>query len=496
MINVKGKDSLSLNKFSLSFDKKLEALFLKKYFSHSIIQFRIAFLLNAIIYAAFAYLDTLVIPEYATLFHVIRFYFVVPLCSLVLLLSFFKFFEKIWQSLLFISHIASGVGLGIMTLLASENYSYYAGMVLIFLVGYFFIKLRFLYATIANWTILFLFNLGFIIYANTPDIILISYNLIFISANLIGMVAAYNIEYYARKDFYLNKALDMQKVLVEDNNKNLEELVQERTKELVKAKNEAEKSDKLKSAFLANMSHEIRTPMNGIFGFTRLLKELNIKGEQPNEYINIIEESGIRMLNLINDIIDISKIESGLVKPDIKASNLSELIKYIYNFFKPEAIYKGIQLRLSNSISGKNVIIRTDYEKIYAVLTNLVKNAIKFTESGTIEFGYYLKHDENNTTVIEFHVKDNGIGIPKDKQKTIFDRFMRADISNEQVYEGAGLGLSIAKAYVELLGGKIWLESEEGKGSAFYFTTPYIPDLEENITEESIVQIDCLKNQN
>ncbi|NOQ25481.1 MAG: hypothetical protein GQ564_08980 [Bacteroidales bacterium] len=380
-----------------------------------------------------------------------------------------------------------------MTLLASDNYSYYAGMMLIFLVGYFFIKLRFLYATIANWAILIFFNIAFLIYPNTSDIILISYNFIFISANIIGMVAAYNIEYYARNDFYLNKELDIQKGLVEDYNKNLEDLVQERTKELVKAKNEAEKSDKLKSAFLANISHEIRTPMNGIFGFTRLLKELNLKGE-PNEYINIIEQSGVRMLNLINDIIDVSKLESGLVISDIKATNLSELIKYIYTFFKPEAKSKGIHLQSNNQITGKDIIIKTDHEKIYAVLTNLVKNAIKFTETGTIEFGYHLEHNEQKTTVLKFHVKDSGIGIPKDKQEAIFDRFIRADISNEQVYEGAGLGLSIAKAYVEMLDGEIWLKSEEGLGSTFYFTIPYIPDSKENVTNESVFQVNLIKN--
>jgi signal transduction histidine kinase len=493
MINVNKKGSFSINKFSLSFNKRLEVSFLKKYFSNSIFQFRIAFLLNTIIYAAFAYLDTLVIPEYATLFYFIRFYFVVPLCSFVLILSFFRFFEKIWQSLVLVCHITSGVGLSIMTMLASENYSYYAGMVLIFLVGYFFIKLRFLYATIANWSILIFFNIIFINHPSNSDIILISYNLIFISANLIGMVAAYNIEYYARKDFYLNKELDMQKEAVENYSKNLEYLVQERTKELEKAKNEAEKSDKLKSAFLANMSHEIRTPMNGIFGFTRLLKELNLKGE-PNEYINIIEQSGLRMLNLINDIIDISKIESGLVISDIKATNLSELIKYIYTFFKPEAKSKGIQLQSNNQLSGKDIIIKTDHEKIYAVLTNLVKNAIKFTESGTIEFGYHLEHNKQKITVLQFHVKDSGIGIPIDKQRTIFDRFMRADICNEQVYEGAGLGLSISKAYVEMLGGEIWLKSKEGVGSTFYFTIPYIPDFKENITNENIVRVNPLNN--
>lgn len=493
MINVSEKGSFSINKFSLSFNKKLEVLFLKKYFSNSIIQFRIAFLLNAIIYTVFAYLDTLMIPEYVTLFHFIRFFIVFPLCSLVLLLSFFKFFEKIWQSLLFICHITTGAGLSIMTILASEHYSYYAGMVLIFLVGYFFIKLRFLYATIANWAILIFFNIGFIVYANTSDIILISYNFIFISANLIGMVAAYNIEYFTRKDFYLNKELDMQKGAVENYNKNLEYLVQERTKELEKAKNEAEKSDKLKSAFLANISHEIRTPMNGIFGFTRLLKELNLDDE-PNEYINIIEQSGLRMLNLINDIIDVSKLESGLVISDIKATNLSELIKYIYTFFKPEAKSKGIQLQSNNKISGKDIIIKTDHEKIYAVLTNLVKNAIKFTETGTIEFGYHLEHNKQKITVLQFHVKDSGIGIPINKQKTIFDRFIRADISNEKVYEGAGLGLSIAKAYVEMLGGEIWLKSEEGVGSTFYFTIPYIPDYKENITNENMVRVNPINN--
>ena len=198
------------------------------------------------------------------------------------------------------------------------------------------------------------------------------------------MFAAYYIEYYARRDFLMNQELDRQKAAVEEVNKNLEKTVEERTTELVAAKNKAEQSDKLKSAFLANMSHEIRTPMNGILGFAKLLKEPELTGKDQQEYIRIIEKSGARMLNIINDIVDISKIESGLIEVDIKESDINDQIKYIYNFFKPEVEKKGMQLLLSNSSGENEALIKTDREKLYAILTNLVKNAIKYTNSGSI----------------------------------------------------------------------------------------------------------------
>ncbi len=240
----------------------------------------------------------------------------------------------------------------------------------------------------------------------------------------------------------------------------------------------AQESDRLKSAFLANMSHEIRTPMNGILGFAELLKEPNLSGQQQQEYIRIIEKSGNRMLNIINDIVDISKIEAGLMKLDIKETNINEQIEYIYNFFKPEAEAKGLKLTFSTLLPAKESIVKTDREKVYAILTNLVKNAIKYTNVGTIEIGYSLvdynqvetKHDR---FVLIFYVKDTGIGIPKDKHEAIFERFIQADIACKMAYQGAGLGLSITKAYVEMLGGKIWVESEEEIGSTFYFTLPY-----------------------
>ena len=252
--------------------------------------------------------------------------------------------------------------------------------------------------------------------------------------------------------------------------------------ELIMAKEKAQESDRLKSAFLANMSHEIRTPMNGILGFADLLKSPNLSGEEAKDYISMINQSGARMLNIINDIIDISKIESGQMKIEIVESNINKQIEYIYTFFKPEAEAKGIQLSVQNSLPSRESTINTDREKVFAIFTNLMKNAIKFTDQGSVELGYHLRLDsgENQGTdqvdhELVFFVKDSGIGIAKDRQTAIFERFIQAEIDNKRAYQGAGLGLAITKSYVEMLGGRIWVESEQSKGSTFYFTLPYNP---------------------
>jgi len=259
--------------------------------------------------------------------------------------------------------------------------------------------------------------------------------------------------------------------------------------ELIVAKEEAEKSDRLKSAFLANMSHEIRTPMNGILGFAKLLKEPNLKNENLQKYIQIIERSGFRMLNIINDIVDISKIEAGLMKVNIKDSNINQQIEYIYTFFKPEIEGKGMTVTFNTPLPEEESIIKTDREKVFSILTNLVKNAIKYSKEGEIKIGYVVKYD-----YIEFYVKDNGIGIPKDRQKAIFERFIQADIADKMALQGAGLGLSISKAYIEMLGGKIWVESEEGVGSTFYFTIPYQINSKKKIMIENFVSSEIEAN--
>lgn len=244
--------------------------------------------------------------------------------------------------------------------------------------------------------------------------------------------------------------------------------IKEYEAELIKAKEKAEESDRLKSAFLANMSHEIRTPMNGILGFSSLLKSPDLTHDTQMEYVNIIENSGQRMLSIINDIIDISKIESNLMDLYISESNINEQMDYIFMFFRPEVEKKGISFKCHCDLPIQDSYIETDREKLFAILTNLVKNAIKYTHSGTIEFGYYKKGD-----ILQFYIKDTGIGIAKAEQESIFGRFIQADIHNRPLYQGAGLGLSIAKAYVQMLGGEIWVESEIGMGSTFYFTLPF-----------------------
>jgi len=265
--------------------------------------------------------------------------------------------------------------------------------------------------------------------------------------------------------------------------------------ELIIAKEKAEENDQLKSAFLANMSHEIRTPMNGILGFAELLKKPNLTGEEQQKYIRIIEKSSGRMLNIINDIIDISKIESGQMEVIISDTSINEQIEYIYAFFKPNIEQKGIQFSFKNSLPAKEAIIKTDREKIYAILTNLVKNAIKFTHAGSIEFGY-----EKKGKYLEFFVKDTGSGVSEQQQEIIFERFRQGNDLITEFTEGTGLGLSISKAYVEILGGKIWVESDpEGKsgekGSIFYFTIPYNAEPDSKTVIKNVISADEEENQ-
>jgi PAS domain S-box-containing protein len=237
------------------------------------------------------------------------------------------------------------------------------------------------------------------------------------------------------------------------------------------AKEKAEESDRLKSAFLANMSHEIRTPMNGILGFATLLKTGECSIEKQKEYIAIIEKSGNRMLSTINDLIDISKIEAGQMEVIMEEVNLNVLLRELFTFFNPQAEEKRIKLSYHIPLDDESADMKTDREKLFAIYANLIKNAIKYTQRGSIDFGYTV---ENNT--VQFFVRDTGIGIPADKQDIIFNRFVQADLTITKPYEGAGLGLSITRAYVDMLEGNIWLDSTVDEGTTFYFTLPFVKE--------------------
>ena len=255
---------------------------------------------------------------------------------------------------------------------------------------------------------------------------------------------------------------------------NLEELrdtnqqLQEQSRELEEAKEKAEESDRLKTAFLQNLSHEIRTPMNGILGFTDLLRDTDLTPERQNEFINIIQQSGNRMLNIIDELIRISRIEANDIQKNIKRVDINEELDNLYKFFKPDAENKDLTFTYEVGLTDDKRIILTDKDKLQTILSNIIKNAIKFTETGEIVFGYTYKED-----MLEFYVKDTGIGIKHNQIDQIFNRFRQGDPTTSEPQEGTGLGLPISKAYVELLGGNIRVESETDSGSRFLFTIPF-----------------------
>ena len=238
--------------------------------------------------------------------------------------------------------------------------------------------------------------------------------------------------------------------------------------DLIRAKENAEESDRLKTAFLQNMSHEIRTPLNGILGFADLLTNDNIDIYEMRTYANFIKTSGNRLLALINNILNLSRIEAGSIHTQAKPFMLNKLMKEVWQMFNIQADKNSIVFHYHFSLPDEKSVIISDEDKISQVITNLLSNAFKFTHAGSIDFGYNISGNE-----IVFHVTDTGRGIPQEHQSRIFERFYQADISMSRDYEGAGLGLPISKGLVDLLGGKMWLESEVGKGTSFYFSLPY-----------------------
>ena len=243
-------------------------------------------------------------------------------------------------------------------------------------------------------------------------------------------------------------------------------------RQLKLAKEKAEESDKLKSAFLANMSHEIRTPMNAILGFANLLKSKKINKKRKETFIDIINAKSRQLLQIISDIIDISKIEADQITIVNKNFSLNELINQLALYFKTlkKQDNKPIKINLHYGLPMEKSYIHSDNVRIEQILTNLLSNAYKFTEKGSIDIGYEIEDSKN----IIFYVKDTGIGLTEFEKNVIFDRFRQVSTSFNRLYSGTGLGLSISKGLVDKLKGAIWVESEINKGSTFYFKVPYI----------------------
>lgn len=257
----------------------------------------------------------------------------------------------------------------------------------------------------------------------------------------------------------------------------IENLIQERKK--------AEESDRLKSAFLANMSHEIRTPMNAIMGFSELLSRPNLSIAKREEFANLIRQRSKDLLNIVNDILDISKIESDQIESMKSVGNIQEMLDQLLKNFLADLNHlheKSIEVTTHNDLKGNENIVLADFVRLRQVFTNLLNNALKFTEHGSIDFGCTL-HDQNT---LKFFVRDTGIGIDPAKHEIIFKPFHQASAGTHQQYGGTGLGLAIIKGLLKIWNGKIWVESELSKGASFFFTMPYLPQHQSSYAEKII----------
>ncbi|NPA35686.1 MAG: HAMP domain-containing histidine kinase [Chlorobi bacterium] len=262
----------------------------------------------------------------------------------------------------------------------------------------------------------------------------------------------------------------------------LERMVEERTKQLIIAKEKAEESSKLKTEFFNNLSHEIRTPLNAIIGFVNVLSSYNITEDEKVLYSNIIQESSDKLLKILNDVIEISELNTKQCKIYKNEVDLNTVFINFKNKYKARAEGKNLELRLCKSVNIDNkVIITTDKHRLKRIIAILLENAIKFTNTGYIEIGYEIKNHE-----IVVYVKDTGIGIDDKKKEKIFESFSQENIEISRDFGGLGIGLAIAKENVRLIGGKIGFESVKGKGTIFHFTLPYKYSKVVNIQETSL----------
>ncbi|WP_177187979.1 sensor histidine kinase [Methanolobus profundi] len=242
--------------------------------------------------------------------------------------------------------------------------------------------------------------------------------------------------------------------------------------ELIVAKEKAEEADLLKSRFLANISHELRTPLNGILGFSDIIQFSDVPEEKCRHYASLIKKSGEQLLLIIDDVLDISKIEADQLVIHNEAFNVNHMLDDLYSLFKVQFDMKEppVNLALVKGLDDIDSFLYSDEHRIRQIFNNMVGNALKFTHEGTVEFGYSL-----NDEYMDFYVRDTGIGIPEEKFDCVFGRFRQVNDCSTRKYKGTGLGMSISKSLVELLGGEIRFKSEVDVGTTFYFSIPYVP---------------------
>jgi len=421
---------------------------------------RVGIIAGLLIYGLFGIIDPFMIPSEFKTVWLIRFGFVIPAILIVFGLSYTKHFSSFAKPLLKVLLFTGQIGILAMICIAEPNegafLAYYAGLILVILWSGFIFRFNFAESTFYFVSILILYN----------AIALFKQNILSYDTN--------SLEYgwYIGNNFFLSATgilsligtNHLDNYFHELNNKNKQLLLDQ--KALEAAKNKAQESDTLKTAFLTNMSHEIRTPMNGIIGFSELFTDKESTEEDKAHYAEIVINSGKQLLRIVNDILDLSKIETNQVSIQKRTKDLRIGFKHTYEIFNKKCKEKGIAL-IVDFPENEACYINTDHTRLFQVINNLLENAVKFTSKGEIKFGY-----KPNDKELLIFVKDSGIGISEDYKDLIFERFRQIETSQTRRYSGTGLGLSISKQLIHLLNGKLWLESKENIGSTFYISLP------------------------
>lgn len=416
-----------------------------------------------VLYTVFGILDYYMLPQSYVLAWSIRLYMVAPALAIVFLLTYYKPFIRYNQFVLFSVMTFGQLGIVAMILLSSPGepafFSYYAGLILIIIWTNFIFQLRFWISLYIAVSTIILYNLAVWVQQWQHPAIsnlfaspyIIGNNFFLISSATLTLIGAYQLKIYRRKSKQYEEALNQEKI------------------RLQLSVRKAEQSDKLKTAFIQNISHELRTPLNSILGFGALLADEALSPQERKGYFENVETASHRLMNTVSDILDMALIVSGSVELHREHTGVNTLIETTANKVKHACLEKKLELITDFPAAHTQLQLHTDKEILGKVLFELLDNAVKFTERGHIRIGYV-----NQFNSIRFFVEDSGHGIAPEKVDAIFDMFTQADTDLTRGYEGSGLGLSMAKGYVELLGGTIRVESIPGEGSTFYVELPHV----------------------
>lgn len=490
--------ALSLRFFSNKTEKEYQDYFFKLSLNH----FRVSFIIVTLLYALFGYIDYIGAHKYISEFHVIRYVIVIPSLLATLLISFFKIFKKIWQPLLILNFLLSGAGIIYMIVKIPDNMFYYAGLFLIFTAGFFFIRMRFLEASISGIVTILIYNFAIVIKGPLgfdEGYIVIS-NAFYISSMIIGIVGLYHQEVLQRLVFIDRKELIGVKKGIESINDNLEKTVNERTRvvlkrnrelkteiitrkkiedQLIIAKEKAEESNKLKNKFIRSISHEVRTPMNAIIGFINIIfSKLEIEEGEMNEFKQLIKKNSELLLKIIDNTLDISRIHSHSIYLNKKEIDIISICEDVFMQHKPN-INSNVDFTFKAPETPLKKIY-SDGDRIGQLIHIFIDNAIKFTYKGNIQLEL-VEEVKSKQYIIK--VKDTGIGIDEHIQDEIFKPFNKSDDSKQ----GVGLGLFIAHSIAELLNIHIEMDSKKGVGSTFSIYIPILSkaDKQNKVTLEA-----------